>query len=276
MTVTAAEVTTLIDRLNEKQREAHSLIADLYQTACEVAQHRLDQLDADSRTDRRAEELLAMVNDAVAKPNKTQEAISGGVMGQHTMLLTASPDVGAQQARSGLFVTSTALRYTDSLSREQRAKVLHAIVLATRGQLDTGLIQFTADDLKALTADALEKWCQALAPDAYASWKASQADTAKERSLCAQQLKALRQAAPKLYTVKADASIEIVLKATGGNTTIAGITIKGDAFGSGNDGINRLTPDQFEAVRMTAAYQAHLASGRYKIIDEGELVEVVA
>lgn len=121
---------------------------------------------------------------------------------------------GRQSQRLPLSARHARLLHADHMHQvlfEQRAKVLQAIVLATRGQIDTGLIQLTADDLKALTADVLEKWCQALAPDAYARWKASLADAARERSLCAQQLKALRQAAPQLYTVVADAEVEIVL-----------------------------------------------------------------
>lgn len=218
--------------------------------------------------------LLAMVSDAVSKPSRTQEGVSGGVLGQHLMHLSTLPDITAQQARSGLFVTGTALRYTDGMSQSQRAKVLAAIVMATRGQVDAGLVEFTGSELESLSADALAVWALALAPDAYAAYEGRQASISTDLATCAQQIRALEQAAPKLYEVKADAPAEVVIRATGGDVTIKGITIKGDTLHSQHDGVNVLTFAQHEQIRHADSYRANIATGRFTLQD-AQLVEAI-
>ncbi|QTP55423.1 hypothetical protein HNO51_12470 [Billgrantia sulfidoxydans] len=264
MTKTAlAELHSLIHEQDAAQRQAAKIAQQAHQKALDKAEELHTSLTADTDTEANRPRLKAIIEAAAKKAITAERA---ALVFQQYAIARADQGLTPAQARDGAFLTRSIIGATRGYSHEQRAKMYAALVVAAVERADTGLIELPKDWASLLRVPDLQAMAETLDPAAMEKLSKEMHAKAEELSEADRLMQALQQAAPKLYTTRLDVGYS-----AGVFNHRAGIGLKnGTKLAPGH---NELTPEQFEAARNDATFNAYLKDGVVEIVQTQKLVE---
>jgi hypothetical protein len=152
---------------------------------------------------------------------------------------------------------------------DAQLRVLTACILAVQGKVDAGLIRFGKKWDSHLTTEELE-WLARLADNAgVEKYLKTLLDNIKAGALATSYYEALTQAAPKLYTFKADFAEGLV---TVRNHRGGAVHLKHLCF-AGGGAVTNLTTAEYLRVRDYAMFQSYLECGVLEVVSIGRFVK---
>lgn len=266
---TLNEVRKLTAEADEAARKAAEMVRPAHKKALEAAQHVRERLASNTSEASKRERLASIIEAAVDKRQPNREA-AGTVMLQYLNTITTRHEIPTAKQQDGVYIWATLHRYSWDWETERRIKILGAFILASRGEIDTGLATFPRDWSAAVDLAKLEKLAELVDPEAVERHRAELEKLASEYAEANEYADALEQCEPQLFTVSTgdEESAVLVRNNRGGSVTVAGIQFPGLCDRS-------LSLDEFNRVRDDRMFNAHLDDGTLAIVASAGLAEAV-
>lgn len=266
--ITLANVRTLAERADEAAHKAAEIIRPAHDKALDAAQRLRDQL-ASSTTEASKRDRLARIVEAATDTRSPNRDACATVLAQYLNGTVSTKDVTQAQQRDGAFLWNTLHRYTWDWAEAQRRKVLDTLVLASRGEVDPGLVQFPAQWSDCLSLDDAEKLAELADAKAFARYRRDQDKLAAEFAEAQRYVDGLEQATPHLFTLSTGEGATVAVR----NHRPGDITVAGIRFSGGH--VTELSPEEFDRVRDESMFKAHQSNGNFEVTTPAQLAEAV-
>lgn len=244
MTTPEQTVTQLIGEFNHAAQSAAEQVNEAYKSALKVARDRRDQLAETATTAERKQRLKGIITNACSSyfSAKKRQETAGNLVVQMSNQLADLAQSGTRHNHGEWLLSqwkSFSGKYTDTLAN----RMLAALVIASDGHADTGLVEFTSGDWSAaLREKDLTAMAASVAPEDLAAYENEQKENAEQLANAERQLESIQQAKPSLYTVVDDeSSLNATVHNPRGDVIIEGIRIP--------QGMTVLSFDQLSQVR---------------------------
>jgi len=199
---TLKDVQTLIAEADEAARRAAEIAVPPHEKALEAARALVAEKDkavSDGDHRRALAEIIENAVDAM-QPDPTT---ASNVLQQY-LIQVGKRDISATAASDGAYLWSSLNRSTWDWPSEMRAKIIAAMVLATRGEIDPGLARFSREWSGTVELPALRSMADFMDADAVAKRDRANKKAEKELADAYELMTALEANAPALGTVYTD------------------------------------------------------------------------
>ena len=197
--ITRNHVQTLVMEADEAARRAAEIVGPAHAKALEAARALLRE-KSEEADDSNARIRLATIIEQAVDARQPDPDTAKAVLAQY-LTRVAKRDITAAQASDGRYLWASLNRSTHDWAPEMREKIIAAMVLATRGEIDPGLARFERDWSGHVAMPALEDMAKFMAPSAVAKHDKAHAKAERELEEAEALVDALEQSAPSLDTV---------------------------------------------------------------------------
>lgn len=269
---TLNEVRKLTAEADEAARKAAEMVRPAHKKALEAAQRVRDQL-ASSTTEASKRERLAGIIEAAVDKRQPNREVCSTVMMQYQNALASKTDVPQHKQIDGMFLWATFPRYafdwTWGWTDAQRLKALDAFILASRGEIDTGLAEFQKDWSGSVDLANLEKLAELIDPEAVKRYRKECGKLAREYAEASEYADALEQCEPQLFTVATGAESTVSIR----NHRAGDVSVSRLKFPGGS--VRDLSLDEFNRLRDDRHFSALCDNGILEIVASADLAEAV-
>ncbi len=198
--ITRNHVQSLVMEADEAARRAAEIVGPAHAKALEAARALLRE-KSEEADDSNARIRLATIIEQAVDARKPDLDTAKAVLAQYLAGPVSRRDISATQASDGRYLWASLNRSTHDWAPEMREKIIAAMVLATRGEIDPGLARFERDLSGHVAMPALEDMAKFMAPSAVAKHAKAHAKAERELEEAEALVDALEQSAPSLDTV---------------------------------------------------------------------------
>ena len=197
---TLDDVRTLTAEADEAARRAAEIVGPAHGKALNAARALVQEKSA-ATDDRSARVEFATFIEEAVDARQPDPDTAKAVFAQYLAGPVSRRDISATQASDGRYLWASLNRSTHDWAPEMREKIIAAMVLATRGEIDPGLARFERDWSGHVAMPALEDMAKFMAPSAFAKHGKAHAKAERELEEAEALVDALEQSAPSLNTV---------------------------------------------------------------------------
>lgn len=258
----------LAQELDEAQRKAAEAIRPAHRKALDEARAVRDELAVNASEASRRDRLARIIEAATdaRSPNPDSAALT---LAQLAQQVAAESNATPAVQRTGAYQFEHFRRHSAAWTDAQRVKALDALVLAARGEVDAGLIEFDRQWSGHVSIADLEELAALADADALAQYRAERERRAAELAEAQRLVGALEQATPRLFILSTGEGATIAIR----NHRPGDITLGGIRFTGGH--VTELSPEQFDRVRDESGFEAHRESGNFEITAPAQLAEPI-
>ncbi|WP_300352382.1 hypothetical protein [uncultured Alcanivorax sp.] len=258
-----------VEAFNQAAKAAAETIRPLYESARADVEAERDTLAASTDMQSKIDTYTQIIVEAVEALDVREETLSTA-LNQYVAAIASGRQLSATNQRNGAFWIATFNRYSRDWGQPARIKLLAALVKATQGRVDAGVIDFPDSLAKSLESlqDA-EQLAELIAPEKTESYRKKLQRDAGKLLKAQRLLDALAQAEPRLFTTDvSDEAAVGIQNNRGGQVSVAGVALAGGT-------ITEVSAAEFDKLRNHPMYIAMTQDGTLRITSAAQLAVAV-
>ena len=265
-------IAQLVTEQNEAQKRAHEIADESHKAALGAARNLRDELTlVNSSAERRKQykQIAESAADGVFPAKQKQQMAAQFV--QQLSASVANPTYSATRHYSGEYLCTMAVdaRTTGGFSQQDKRALLAALIVASQGSAQTGMVRFESEWHSRMSEAGLRTFAEVLDSDAVKALDDDQAETARQLQEAQRYIDGLEQATPANYQMLDDegALDSVVVNTRGGAVTVEGIKLE--------PGENLLDFETFGKLRDSDSFQRYEVAGILHHASTDSIVERV-
>lgn len=258
------EANRLIEEANQASMQAAAKIRPIHSKAVHMASELQKQIEEHASEQARRARLAATIEESCTA-RALQPTAAAAVLQQYSEYAIHDAVISSNR-RSGAFHLLQMNRKTQGWTAEQRLKALDSMIMAAKGDIDPGLIEFPDDWQAAVPLEDLEEFASIAAPEAYQAYR-DDIDGLNAASVEADLIcDAVRQAEPQLSIANINVSGSVQVQ----SNRSSDVSCCGVHFEAGST--TPITREQLTKLRPNQFFKTYIESGEFQLTAVDELV----